>query len=74
MVNNIIHHSFAVPAAYESGFDMEWLYQGVADMWAAWLPEDTMDTIKLGGFFSHSPVPGLRVVSINMNYCNTFNW
>lgn len=53
---------------------MDWLYQNVADMWSAWLPEDAMDTIKLGGFYSHSPVPGLRVVSLNMNYCNTLNW
>ncbi|XP_050739102.1 sphingomyelin phosphodiesterase-like isoform X2 [Eriocheir sinensis] len=67
-------NSFVVPAGYESGFNMEWLYEGVAEMWAPWLPEDTMDTIRLGGFFSHSPVPGLRVVSVNTNYCNSQNW
>ncbi|KAK3870502.1 hypothetical protein Pcinc_024280 [Petrolisthes cinctipes] len=67
-------NSFVVPAAYDSGFDMAWLYESVAEMWSHWLPYTTQEDIRLGGFFSYSPIPGLRVISLNMNYCNTLNW
>ncbi|XP_053653934.2 sphingomyelin phosphodiesterase isoform X1 [Cherax quadricarinatus] len=67
-------NSFVVPAAYDDGWNMSWLYDGVASIWSHWLPEEVNADIKLGGFFSYSPLPGLRVVSINMNFCNTENW
>lgn len=67
-------NSFVIPAAYSDGWSMSWLYDGVADMWAHWLPEEVLADVRRGGFFSYSPLPGLRVVSINMNFCNTLNW
>lgn len=63
-----------MPAVYEEGWDMSWLYDAVANLWADWLPESSLGDVQRGGFFAYSPVPGLRVVSLNMNYCNTFNW
>lgn len=68
------YFSFVVPAAYDDGWSMNWLYSGVGELWTPWLPTDTHPDIHRGGFFSFSPMPGLRVVSINMNYCNKFNW
>ncbi|XP_071540188.1 sphingomyelin phosphodiesterase-like isoform X2 [Panulirus ornatus] len=67
-------NSYVVPAAYNSGWDMNWLYDSLASMWTHWLPSETLDDIQRGGFFSYSPLPGLRVISINMNFCNTLNW
>lgn len=80
VVNSLGNHasapvnSFVVPAAYGDGWSMSWLYDAVADMWAEWLPESALTTVRRGGFFHYSPVPGLRVVSLNMNYCNSINW
>lgn len=67
-------NSFAIPAVYEAGWDMSWLYDALAVIWAEWLPESSLADVRRGGFFTYSPVPGLRVVSVNMNYCNTLNW
>ncbi|XP_063595429.1 sphingomyelin phosphodiesterase-like [Penaeus indicus] len=67
-------NSFVVPAAYADGWSMAWLYDSLATMWAPWLPEEALPDVRKGGYFSYSPKPGLRVISANMNYCNTLNW
>lgn len=70
----IIVFSFVVPAAYGDGWSMSWLYDSVADLWAEWLPESALADVRRGGFYQYSPVPGLRVISLNMNFCNSINW
>ncbi|XP_063883704.1 sphingomyelin phosphodiesterase-like isoform X2 [Scylla paramamosain] len=67
-------NSFVVPAAYGDGWSMSWLYDSVADLWAEWLPESALVDVRRGGFYQYSPVSGLRVISLNMNFCNTINW
>ncbi|XP_064094389.1 sphingomyelin phosphodiesterase-like [Macrobrachium nipponense] len=67
-------NSYAIPAAYEAGFNMDWLYESSVALWSPWLPEDTYGDILRGGYFSYSPFPGFRIVSINMNYCHMENW
>ncbi|XP_045113950.1 sphingomyelin phosphodiesterase-like isoform X2 [Portunus trituberculatus] len=67
-------NSFVVPAAYGDGWSMSWLYDSVADLWAEWLPESALVDVRRGGFYQYSPVPGLRVISLNMNFCNSINW
>ncbi|KAK7075331.1 Sphingomyelin phosphodiesterase [Halocaridina rubra] len=66
--------SFPTPAVYDEGWTIDWLYDNLAEMYTPWLPEDTKVTIKRGGFFAYSPLPGLKVISLNMNYCNRINW
>ncbi|XP_046563304.1 sphingomyelin phosphodiesterase-like [Haliotis rubra] len=53
---------------------ISWLYNAIADSWLNWLPQDTKTTIQQGSFYQVSPYPGLRLVSINTNYCNNQNW
>ncbi|XP_064094490.1 sphingomyelin phosphodiesterase-like [Macrobrachium nipponense] len=67
-------NSFPVPAVYGDGFNMDWLYEAAVALWSPWVPEETHDDILRGGYFSHSPFPGFRIVSINMNYCDVENW
>lgn len=63
------------PPPYITGKESEsWLYDALAKSWTTWLPEETVETIKRGGFYAHSPYPGLRVISLNMNFCNSGNW
>nr|XP_027237777.1 sphingomyelin phosphodiesterase-like [Penaeus vannamei] len=67
-------NSYVVPRAYADGWSMGWLYDSLAEVWAPWLPDEVLPDVRQGGYFSYSPVPGLRILSVNMNYCNTQNW
>ncbi|XP_068205913.1 sphingomyelin phosphodiesterase-like [Palaemon carinicauda] len=67
-------NSFPVPAVYDDGFNMDWLYEAMVELWSPWVPEETFDDIRKGGYFSYSPLPGFRIVSLNMNYCDVENW
>ena len=51
----------------------QWLRDFLSQMWSYWLPEDTRKTIQQGIFYSTLVQPGLRLVSLNMNYCNNKN-
>jgi len=52
----------------------QWLLDSAADAWKIWLPEDALNTIRKGGFYQVRHGTGLRVISLNMNYCNSGNW
>ncbi|XP_065887574.1 sphingomyelin phosphodiesterase-like [Dysidea avara] len=52
----------------------QWLLNAYQTNFSHWLPSDTASTIKKGGFYSTKLVPGLKLISLNMNYCNTENW
>ncbi|XP_059401558.1 sphingomyelin phosphodiesterase-like [Carassius carassius] len=51
-----------------------WLYDTMAEEWASWLPEDALKTIRHGGFYTVEVQRGLRVVSLNMNFCARENY
>lgn len=52
----------------------EWLYSAMAEEWAPWLPETALKTLRYGGFYTLEIQPGLRVVSLNMNFCAQENF
>eukprot|EP00794_Sanderia_malayensis_P011730 gene11730-12950_t len=51
-----------------------WLLKALADIWGKWLPEDTKPTILKGGYYTVLVRKGLRIISLNMNYCNNQNY
>uniref|UniRef100_A0A673Z0Y8 Sphingomyelin phosphodiesterase n=1 Tax=Salmo trutta TaxID=8032 RepID=A0A673Z0Y8_SALTR len=51
-----------------------WLYDTMAEEWAPWLPEQALKTLRHGGFYTVEVQPGLRVVSLNMNFCAKENY
>ncbi|GAA6232060.1 sphingomyelin phosphodiesterase [Lates japonicus] len=51
-----------------------WLYDTMAEEWSAWLPEQALKTLRYGGFYTVEIQPGLRVVSLNMNFCARENF
>ncbi|XP_052822230.1 sphingomyelin phosphodiesterase isoform X2 [Octopus bimaculoides] len=53
---------------------INWLYSALKESWSNWLPETTYSTISNGAFYTVSPYPGFRIVSLNTNYCNNLNW
>lgn len=55
--------------------NISWLYQTLANTWIRLgLPEDTRDSIEHGAFYTTLVVPGLRLISLNMNYCSRENF
>ncbi|KAA0186014.1 hypothetical protein HAZT_HAZT006898 [Hyalella azteca] len=67
-------NSFPVPEVYDKGFNPAWLYESLAEQWQSWVPSASMPTLLKGGYYTVTPYPGLRVLSINSNYCNSMNW
>ncbi|CAN7994787.1 unnamed protein product [Ixodes pacificus] len=66
-------NSFPLPGM-EGNMSASWLYDALADRWSKWLPKHTATTLKRGGFYATKAFPGLKIVSLNMNYCNSLNW
>ncbi len=55
--------------------NITWLYEVLADSWLKLgLPADTRDSIMRGAFYTTIVRPGLRLISLNMNYCAPENY
>ena len=65
--------SFA-PSSVKGRLSMSWLYEEVARQWSHWLPANQTGFVRRGAFYSVLFKPGLRVISINTNFCNDKNW
>lgn len=63
------------PPNYVKGYNkISWLYDALAKYWAPWLPDDAIETVKQSGYYTTLVKPGFRMVSLNMNYCNSQNY
>ncbi|KAG0289328.1 hypothetical protein BGZ96_007105 [Linnemannia gamsii] len=58
----------------KSGGDIGWLYNTLADDWTRWLTSDAVKSFKNYGSYTLNPAPGLRIVSLNTNFCYTANF
>lgn len=52
----------------------QWLYDHSAIEWQKWLPNNTLETIKQGGYYTALIQPGLRVIALNNNICLSYNF
>ncbi|XP_022691550.1 sphingomyelin phosphodiesterase-like [Varroa jacobsoni] len=50
------------------------LYDFLWESWKQWLPAEAEQTFRKSGYYSAKPLPGLRVISLNTNYCYYFNF
>jgi len=54
--------------------NISWLYEALADNWIQLgLPNNTRDSILQGAFYTTIIRSGLRLISLNMNYCAEHN-
>lgn len=51
-----------------------WLYEAMAEAWKDWLTPEALYTLRLAGFYTVKLSPGLRLVSLNMNFCSIGNF
>lgn len=74
------HESMPVnmfPSASAQGTDVsvEWLYDGIANMsWANSLTQEERDLFRQNGFYSTLITEGLRLISLNTNFCQSENF
>lgn len=54
---------------------MAWLYESLEENWEGWLPKKHLTRVhkNSGSYISH-PVPGLKLISLNTNFCYNLNW
>ena len=52
----------------------EWLYRKLDAFWSRWLPSDTEATVTRDGFYAATVRPGLKVISLNTNFCHSRNF
>ncbi|NWW36141.1 ASM phosphodiesterase, partial [Panurus biarmicus] len=65
----------AFPPPYVRGNQSAaWLYDAMAEAWQHWLPPAALHTLRTGGFYTAQVWPGLRLVSLNMNFCSQANF
>ncbi|KAM4847877.1 sphingomyelin phosphodiesterase [Urocitellus parryii] len=62
------------PPFIEGNQSSRWLYEAMAKAWEPWLPAEALHTLRIGGFYALSPRPGLRLISLNMNFCSRENF
>ena len=65
---------FSPPGIPDNDVSSTWLYDETYRQWSRWLPLDVKPTVEKGGYYTALVHPGLRIVSMNMNYCYTDNW
>lgn len=65
---------FSPPGITDEEHSMAWLYEEAERQWMKWLPNEASNTIRYGGFYTALIKPGLRIISMNMNYCYTLNY
>ncbi|NWS87018.1 ASM phosphodiesterase, partial [Toxostoma redivivum] len=65
----------AFPPPYVRGNrSAAWLYDAMAEAWQDWLPPAALHTLRTAGFYTAQVWPGLRLVSLNMNFCSQANF
>ncbi|CAO3591762.1 unnamed protein product [Absidia cylindrospora] len=55
---------------------LEWLYKSLTRNWRGWLSQETSNFYVQTntGSYATRPLPGLKLISLNTNFCYTLNW
>jgi len=65
--------SFPPPNIDPNVISMSWLHDVLVQEWGQWLGQSHSWSVRKGAFYSINVSPGLRVISLNMNYCMKMN-
>ena len=68
-------HNFRFPIEKSGYENLKWLYNSLAENWIrTGLPKVLKSKIERGAFYTIEIAPGLRLVSLNINYCYNLNF
>ncbi|KAF9085424.1 hypothetical protein BGX23_009673 [Mortierella sp. AD031] len=73
-VPNVANVSFSILTGDVPPHDVWLQNRDLADDWSRWLPADAVNSVKNYGAYTVSPAPGLRIISMNNNFCYTMNF
>ncbi|KAE8628367.1 hypothetical protein XENTR_v10007483 [Xenopus tropicalis] len=62
------------PPYVQGNLSSHWLYHSMAQEWHHWLPQSALSTLRTAGFYTVPIGPRLRLVSLNMNFCDLGNF
>ncbi|GAA5807073.1 hypothetical protein MFLAVUS_000423 [Mucor flavus] len=74
--NNFPLKSSNIPIEIEKDYlDLKWLYKSLAHSWRGWLSLKTNPQVERNtGSYTARPVRGLKLISLNTNFCYILNW
>ncbi|CAF0864468.1 unnamed protein product [Didymodactylos carnosus] len=74
--NHEAYPSDLFPTSNIKSDNISWLYDALANKWInqLGLPNDTRSDISLGAYYTTLIKPGLRLISLNTNYCTQYNY
>lgn len=74
--NNFPLKTSSIPLEVEKHFyDLKWLYKSLARSWQGWLSPHTNPFFEYNtGSYAVRPVKGLKLISLNTNFCYILNW
>ncbi|XP_071532616.1 sphingomyelin phosphodiesterase-like isoform X2 [Panulirus ornatus] len=73
--NHESHPVNSFPQPYiNNEFDISWLYDEIVTLWQTWLPPEVATSVGYSAYYTVLIKPGLRLLSINTNYCYGYNW
>lgn len=61
-----------LPEKHRDDFTMGWLYDTLEENWEGWVSSRHFH--KHSGSYISRPVPGLKLISLNTNFCYNLNW
>jgi sphingomyelin phosphodiesterase len=67
------HDTFPVDQFAEPPLN-QWLMNNISLIWGRWLSSSALTTLRIGGYYSVTPEAGLRIISINTQYCDNVNF
>lgn len=63
------------PRSVTGDWDMDWLYDALAERWGNFLPTAALAQVDYAGYYSTLTPDGVRIISMNTNLgCNNLNW
>ncbi|KAI8978467.1 Metallo-dependent phosphatase-like protein [Pilobolus umbonatus] len=59
----------------DHAYDLKWLYRSLAESWKGWLSHKENPVVESNtGSYTVRPLKGLKLISLNTNFCYTLNW
>lgn len=70
----MVYSRFPPKSAENFTMPQQNLYNSITEIWSKWLPESSLETVRIGGYYTVLVRPGFRIIALNNNEGYTYNW
>ncbi|ELP89169.1 sphingomyelin phosphodiesterase, putative [Entamoeba invadens IP1] len=67
------NHDYFLSSNWEYPPKSQWMLDHLSDLFSDWLSPTALETFKKGGYYTEIIEPGIRVISLNLVYFDTFS-